>query len=194
MPGDLSPRGSPRGAGCCSLGSQRETALWPGPSAQSSDGRAGPAALPPRRGDCVWGGPPAQSSDRKAGPAALPPLGAPAPTVSQIQTDSGGNSNPHKGGHTCDLHNHPFWSDGLLLLFTERKAGAQRLRNLPKANRADKGFCLWYSTICCLQSVFNFTYCIIYYMWVKAQHEGALPPPCIVRKDPRVPHTARRGA
>ena len=27
-----------------------------------------------------------------------------------------------------------------------------------------------------------------------AQHEGALPPPCIVRKDPRVPHTARRGA
>ena len=26
----------------------------------------------------------------------------------------------------------------------------------------------------------------------KAQHEGALPPPCIVRKDPRVPHTARR--
>ena len=25
-------------------------------------------------------------------------------------------------------------------------------------------------------------------MWVKAQHEGALPPPCIVRKDPRVPH------
>ena len=32
------------------------------------------------------------------------------------------------------------------------------------------------------------------YLWVKAQHEGALPPPCIVRKDPRVPHTARRGA
>ena len=31
-------------------------------------------------------------------------------------------------------------------------------------------------------------------LWVKAQHEGALPPPCIVRKDPRVPHTARRGA
>ena len=29
---------------------------------------------------------------------------------------------------------------------------------------------------------------------MKAQHEGALPPPCIVRKDPRVPHTARRGA
>ena len=28
-------------------------------------------------------------------------------------------------------------------------------------------------------------------LWVKAQHEGALPPPCIVRKDPRVPHTAR---
>ena len=24
--------------------------------------------------------------------------------------------------------------------------------------------------------------------------KGALPPPCIVRKDPRVPHTARRGA
>ena len=21
-------------------------------------------------------------------------------------------------------------------------------------------------------------------LWVKAQHEGALPPPCIVRKDP----------
>ena len=32
------------------------------------------------------------------------------------------------------------------------------------------------------------------WVWVKAQHEGALPPPCIVRKDPRVPHTARRGA
>ena len=31
-------------------------------------------------------------------------------------------------------------------------------------------------------------------LWVKAQHEGALPPPCFVRKDPRVPHTARRGA
>ena len=31
-------------------------------------------------------------------------------------------------------------------------------------------------------------------LWVKAQHDGALPPPCIVRKDPRVPHTARRGA
>ena len=31
-------------------------------------------------------------------------------------------------------------------------------------------------------------------LWVKAQHEGALPPPCIVRTDPRVPHTARRGA
>ena len=31
-------------------------------------------------------------------------------------------------------------------------------------------------------------------LWVKAQHEGALPPPCIVRKDPRVPHTARPGA
>ena len=31
-------------------------------------------------------------------------------------------------------------------------------------------------------------------LWVKAQHEGALPPPCIVLKDPRVPHTARRGA
>ena len=25
-------------------------------------------------------------------------------------------------------------------------------------------------------------------------HEGALPPPFIVRKDPRVPHIARRGA
>ena len=24
-------------------------------------------------------------------------------------------------------------------------------------------------------------------LWVKAQHEGALPPPCIVRKDPRNP-------
>ena len=31
-------------------------------------------------------------------------------------------------------------------------------------------------------------------LWLKAQHEGALPPPCIVRKDPRDPHTARRGA
>ena len=31
-------------------------------------------------------------------------------------------------------------------------------------------------------------------LWVKAQHEGELPPPCIVRKDPRVPHTAGRGA
>ena len=26
-------------------------------------------------------------------------------------------------------------------------------------------------------------------LWLKAQHEGALPPPCIVHKDPRVPHT-----
>ena len=31
-------------------------------------------------------------------------------------------------------------------------------------------------------------------LWVKAQHEGALPPPCIVRKDPQVPHTARQVA
>ena len=36
-------------------------------------------------------------------------------------------------------------------------------------------------------------------LWVKAQHEGALTPTCIVFpddawKDPRVPHTARRGA
>ena len=31
-------------------------------------------------------------------------------------------------------------------------------------------------------------------VWMKAQHEGALTPPCIVRKDPWVPHTARRGA
>ena len=28
-------------------------------------------------------------------------------------------------------------------------------------------------------------------LWVKAQHEGALPPPCIVRNDPRVPHISR---
>ena len=27
-------------------------------------------------------------------------------------------------------------------------------------------------------------------LWVKAPHEGALPPPCIVRKDPRVPYSA----
>ena len=31
-------------------------------------------------------------------------------------------------------------------------------------------------------------------LWVKAQHEGALTPPCIIRKDPLVPHTARPGA
>ena len=31
-------------------------------------------------------------------------------------------------------------------------------------------------------------------LWVKAQHEGALPAPGIVRKDPRVPHTARHVA
>ena len=31
-------------------------------------------------------------------------------------------------------------------------------------------------------------------LWLKAQHEEALPPPCIVRKDPRVRHTARRRA
>ena len=28
--------------------------------------------------------------------------------------------------------------------------------------------------------------CLVVALWVKAQHEGALPPPCIVRKDPRV--------
>ena len=27
--------------------------------------------------------------------------------------------------------------------------------------------------------------CQVLIKWVKAQHEGALPPPCIVRKDPR---------
>ena len=31
-------------------------------------------------------------------------------------------------------------------------------------------------------------------LWVKAQPEAALTPPCIVRKQPRVPHTTRRGA
>ena len=31
-------------------------------------------------------------------------------------------------------------------------------------------------------------------LWVKAQHEGALTPPCIVRKHTQVPHTTRRGA
>ena len=31
-------------------------------------------------------------------------------------------------------------------------------------------------------------------LWVKAQPEAALTPPCIVRKHPQVPHTARRGA
>ena len=30
-------------------------------------------------------------------------------------------------------------------------------------------------------------------LWVKAQHEGALTPPCIVRKDPRVPVGACQG-
>ena len=30
--------------------------------------------------------------------------------------------------------------------------------------------------------------------WVKAQHEGALSPSCIVRKHPQVPHTAEQGA
>ena len=29
-------------------------------------------------------------------------------------------------------------------------------------------------------------------LWVKAQHEGALPLPCIVHKDKRVPHTPLR--
>ena len=28
-------------------------------------------------------------------------------------------------------------------------------------------------------------------LWVKAQHEGALPPPCIVLKEPRVPHNTK---
>ena len=31
-------------------------------------------------------------------------------------------------------------------------------------------------------------------LWMKAQHEGALTPPCIVRKNPQVPHTARQVA
>ena len=46
VPGDLSPRGSPRWAGLPAP--DGETALWGGPPAQSSDGRAGPAVLPPR--------------------------------------------------------------------------------------------------------------------------------------------------
>ena len=39
-------------------------------------------------------------------------------------------------------------------------------------------------------------YCFLVFtkatLWMKAQHEGALPPPGIVRKDPRVPHTSRK--
>ena len=31
-------------------------------------------------------------------------------------------------------------------------------------------------------------------VWMKAQHEGALTPPCIVWKNPQVPQTARQGA
>ena len=31
-------------------------------------------------------------------------------------------------------------------------------------------------------------------LWAKAQHKGALTPPRIIRKNPQVPHTARRGA
>ena len=31
-------------------------------------------------------------------------------------------------------------------------------------------------------------------LWVKAQHEGALTPPCIVRKNPQVPNTAQQVA
>ena len=31
-------------------------------------------------------------------------------------------------------------------------------------------------------------------LWMKAQHEGALTPPCIVRKNPPVPQTARQVA
>ena len=31
-------------------------------------------------------------------------------------------------------------------------------------------------------------------LWVKAKPEAELTPPCIIRKHPRVPHTARRGA
>ena len=31
-------------------------------------------------------------------------------------------------------------------------------------------------------------------LWMKAQHEGALPPPCIVRKDPRVPQPLPPGS
>ena len=32
------------------------------------------------------------------------------------------------------------------------------------------------------------------YMWMKAQHEGALTPLCIIRKNPQVPHTAQQEA
>ena len=31
-------------------------------------------------------------------------------------------------------------------------------------------------------------------LWVKAQHEGALPPPCIIQKNPQGLHTARQGS
>ena len=31
-------------------------------------------------------------------------------------------------------------------------------------------------------------------LWMKAQHEGALTPPCIVQKNPQVPHTNRQVA
>ena len=31
-------------------------------------------------------------------------------------------------------------------------------------------------------------------LWMKAQHEGALTPPCIVRKNPQVPHSAQQVA
>ena len=31
-------------------------------------------------------------------------------------------------------------------------------------------------------------------LWMKAQHEGALTPLCIVRKNPQLPHTAQQVA
>ena len=31
-------------------------------------------------------------------------------------------------------------------------------------------------------------------LWMKAQHEGALTPPCTARKNPQIPHTARQVA
>ena len=68
------------------------------------------------------------------------------------------------------------------------------MRHFFNLSRVPKGDCILISLVFLDSLILSLHYDYLLNDFLWPQHEGALPPPCIVRKDPRVPHTARRGA